>query len=108
MAITATSIFIATKRGIVVRYALPHLRKVGRPFGQAQLSGPMAKVDDVGHKGEILCLAASEDGKWLVTGGRDKVVGVWNVEGDEAEWITGMRGHKDAITVRRCGCVWQS
>lgn len=89
----------------MVRYALPDLRKVGKPFGQAQLSGPKAKVSDAGHKGEILCLAASEDGKWLVTGGRDKVVGVWNVEGEEPKWITGMRGHKDAITVRPFGGI---
>jgi hypothetical protein len=26
---------------------------------------------------------------------------VWNVESDVARWISGMRGHKDAITVGR-------
>lgn len=72
---------------------------MGKPFGQAQLSGPKAKGGENGHQGEILCLAASEDGKYLVSGGRDRIVGVWNVEDDEAKWISGMRGHKDAITV---------
>lgn len=101
MAISQTSLFVATKRGQIIRYSLPSLQKVGTPFGQAKVSGPKAKSKalDQGHKGEILCLAASEDGRYLVSGGRDRVVGVWNVEGDEAKWITGMRGHKDAITV---------
>ncbi|EKD04559.1 pre-rRNA processing protein associated with U3 snRNP, Rrp9p [Trichosporon asahii var. asahii CBS 8904] len=29
-----------------------------------------------GHQGPVLCMAASEDGKWLVTGGQDRVIGV--------------------------------
>lgn len=52
-----------------------------------------------GHQGPVLCMAASEDGKWLVTGGQDRVIGVWDVSGPEPEWTTGMRGHKDAVTV---------
>lgn len=52
-----------------------------------------------GHTGPVLCLAASEDGKWVVTGGQDRVIGVWDVSGDEPVWVTGMRGHKDAVTV---------
>lgn len=52
-----------------------------------------------GHTGPVFCLAASEDGKWVVTGGQDRVIGVWDVSGDEPVWVTGMRGHKDAVTV---------
>lgn len=82
-----------------MRYALPTLRKVGKPFGQSHSDGPRTKGAEDGHQGEILCLAASEDGKYLVSGGRDRVVGIWNVEQEEPKWITGMRGHKDAVTV---------
>lgn len=46
-----------------------------------------------------MCLAASEDGKWLISGGRDKVVGVWNVSEREPRWVAGLKGHKDAVTV---------
>lgn len=55
----------------------------------------------IGHDGEILCIAASEDGRYVVTGGRDKLVGVWNADGAEGEvkWVAGLRGHKDAVTV---------
>jgi ribosomal RNA-processing protein 9 len=68
-----------------------------QPFGSARASS------DGGHTGEILCVAASEDGRWLVSGGRDKIVGVWKVEDDGVKWTTGMRGHKDAITVSTSG-----
>lgn len=55
--------------------------------------------DEGGHTGAVLCLAASEDGKWVVTGGQDKMIGVWDVSEGEPKWVTGMRGHKDAVTV---------
>ncbi|WVW78172.1 hypothetical protein I302_100123 [Kwoniella bestiolae CBS 10118] len=90
-ALTPKYLFVSTKRGSIIRYATSTLKKIGKPFGQAV-------GEDGGHKGEILCIAASEDGKFVVTGGRDKVIGVWNVEGDEPVWVTGLRGHKDAVT----------
>lgn len=58
-----------------------------------------------GHQGPVLCMAASEDGKWLVTGGQDRVIGVWDVSGETPEWTTGMRGHKDAVTVSFHSCA---
>ncbi|KAK4683996.1 ribosomal RNA-processing protein 9, partial [Tremellales sp. Uapishka_1] len=98
VALTPQSIFVATKRGSVFRYALPSLKKVGKPFGQGHLAGPRKDGSAQGHKGELLCIAASEDGKYLVTGGRDKVIGVWDVSTDQAEWVRGLSGHKDAVT----------
>lgn len=98
IAVTPSSLYISTKRGVIFRFALPSLRKLGKPFGQARFIGPKVEAAGSGHKGEILCLAASEDDAWLVSGGRDKVVGVWRVKGG-SRWVTGMRGHKDAITV---------
>ena len=102
IALTPSSLFISTKRGRILRYSLPSFRRVGKPFGQVQFTGSNghAIIDGrQGHMGEILCLAATEDGEWLVSGGRDRVVGVWNVENDVPSWVTGMRGHKDAVTV---------
>lgn len=55
--------------------------------------------EEGGHKGAILSIAASEDGKWVVTGGQDKIVGVWDVSGEKPRWVAGMRGHKDAVAV---------
>lgn len=95
---TPTAIYVSTKRGSVQKYALPWLRKVGKPFGQAR-AGPSSGEAPAGHTGEILSIAATENDKWLVTAGRDKLIGVWDVSGAEPEWKTGMRGHKDAVTV---------
>lgn len=58
---------------------------------------------DEGHEGEILSLAISSDGKYLVTGGRDRRVGVWALSTDDAtassaRWVKGLVGHKDAIS----------
>ncbi|GFZ51616.1 hypothetical protein JCM24511_09383 [Saitozyma sp. JCM 24511] len=96
VALTPSSLWVSTKRGTISRYSLPSLRKVGKPFGQARAGPSMTEVE--GHRGEILCLAASEDGRWLVSGGRDKAIGVWDVSGDQPAWKAGMRGHKDAVT----------
>ncbi|WWD21731.1 hypothetical protein CI109_106218 [Kwoniella shandongensis] len=89
---TPKFIFTATKRGSIIRHSTSTLRKAGKPFGHAQANA------EGGHVGEILCLASSEDGKWLVSGGRDKIIGVWDVSGDEPRWVSGLRGHKDAVT----------
>ncbi|OWZ28388.1 ribosomal RNA-processing protein 9 [Cryptococcus neoformans AD2-60a] len=89
--LTPYYIFISTKRGSIIRHSTSTLRRAGQNFGHAQ-------GGENGHSGEILCLAASEDGKWLVSGGRDKVMGVWDVSGREPKWVTGLKGHKDAVT----------
>ncbi|TYJ53602.1 hypothetical protein B9479_005750 [Cryptococcus floricola] len=91
-ALTSSYIYTSTKRGSVIRHATSSLRKAGQNFGR-ELEGK-----EGGHKGEILCLAASEDGKWLVTGGVDKTIGCWNVSGREPTFVTALKGHKDAVT----------
>lgn len=60
--------------------------------------------DDVeGHTDEILALALSDDGRYLASGGRDRRVGVWDVQGDGIRWVKGFKGHRDAISVStRC------
>ncbi|WVQ79836.1 hypothetical protein IAT38_001936 [Cryptococcus sp. DSM 104549] len=91
-AFTPSHIYTSTKRGSIIRHTTSDFKKAGQNFGHANAEG------EEGHKGEILCLAASEDGKWLVSGGRDKLMGVWDVSGREPRWVTGLRGHKDAVT----------
>ena len=51
-----------------------------------------------GHTDEVLALAICGNGKYLASGGRDKKVGVWDVE--KAEWVKGFGGHKDSVSVR--------
>ena len=60
-----------------------------------------------GHTDEILALAISPDGKYLVSGGRDRMIGVWSIptsnsaSASSETWVRGLRGHKDAITALR-------
>lgn len=120
-------LYIAHKTGSVVRYDLRTMRLSGNVFGQAgsnqDTKGKEKQGSGQGHKGTIYCLAASEDGKYVVTGGKDKLVGVWEVQpgssttlprrakvsakkrkakqkaGDgSVKWVKGLLGHKDAVT----------
>lgn len=51
-----------------------------------------------GHTDEIWALAMSPDGRLLASGGKDRRVGVWDV--DKNEWVKGFSGHRDSISVR--------
>lgn len=86
---TSGPFYTSMKNGAVLR------------FDRKTLKNTPLRSEEGGHKGAILSMAASEDGKWLVTGGQDKIVGVWDVSGDEPRWAAGMRGHKDAVAVSR-------
>jgi ribosomal RNA-processing protein 9 len=50
-----------------------------------------------GHSDELWTLSVSTDGKYLATGGKDRRVGVWDI--DKGVWLKGFRGHKDSISV---------
>ena len=51
-----------------------------------------------GHTDEVWALAISPDGRHLASGGKDRIVGVWDVDKDE--WVKGFTGHRDHISVR--------
>lgn len=59
-----------------------------------------------GHGDEVLSVAVSGDGKWLVSGGRDRRVCVWDISGEEGSgegkmvWVKAFGGHKDSVVVR--------
>ncbi|KAF9224747.1 WD40 repeat-like protein [Gyrodon lividus] len=53
-------------------------------------------LDIKGHTDEVLALAVSSNGKYLVSGGKDRKVGVWDVE--KNQWMKGFWGHKDLIS----------
>ncbi|KAL1407030.1 pre-rRNA processing protein [Vanrija albida] len=81
VALTATGrAYVSTKNGSVLEFDRATLKSSRLPGGE--------------HKGAIYAVAASEDGKWVVTGGADKLVGVWR----DGAWVAGMRGHKDAVS----------
>lgn len=85
-ALTPTNIYVSTKRGTIMPISLTTLSRPKQAYGKGH------------HKGELLCAAASEDGKFLVSAGRDKLLGVWDISGSEPVWKHGIPGHKDAVT----------
>src|SRR6266403_1309527 len=50
----------------------------------------------VGHRGSVQALAFSPDGRWLASGGYDKVSIVWNLASGREEFRLG--GQKDTVT----------
>jgi ribosomal RNA-processing protein 9 len=54
--------------------------------------------DVKGHSDEVLTLALSGDGRYLASAGRDRRICVWDTKTNE--WLKGLSGHKDSITVR--------
>ncbi|EGG08098.1 uncharacterized protein MELLADRAFT_85148 [Melampsora larici-populina 98AG31] len=66
--------------------------------------------DQDGHLGEVLTIDVSDDGKFLASAGKDKLLGVWDLtdlkdnEGNMngafgvRKWKAGIRGHKDIIS----------
>jgi ribosomal RNA-processing protein 9 len=60
-----------------------------------------AGEDINGHSGELWTLALSSDGQYLASGGKDRHIGVWDVE--KGIWVKGFKGHKDSICVGDSG-----
>ncbi|KAI7945135.1 hypothetical protein MJO28_010830 [Puccinia striiformis f. sp. tritici] len=52
-----------------------------------------------GHIGEVLTIDITEDETILASGGKDKLIGVWDLtDSQSSKWKTGLRGHKDVIS----------
>ncbi|KAI1199565.1 WD40 repeat-like protein [Nemania serpens] len=69
-----------------------------RPQRVASVKGRHTKAGDKnfkGHVGQILCVAASDDGKYVVTGGDDKRIVVWDSSLKPLRVFT---QHRDAVT----------
>ncbi len=54
------------------------------------------------HSDEIWCLALSDDGRWLVSGGKEKWIGIWDAE--KLVPVKSLGGHRDSVTVRNTLC----
>lgn len=54
--------------------------------------------DEQGHSDEIWAMAASSDGKYIVSGGKDRRICIWSLESGQATFIKALGGHKDSIT----------
>ncbi|KDQ32723.1 hypothetical protein PLEOSDRAFT_1060466 [Pleurotus ostreatus PC15] len=100
---SARYLFTSGKEGHIIKWDMTTGKKLATLFkvrsnGKGKGKAPPAG-DVKGHTDEVLALALSSDGKYLVSGGRDRRVVVWDAE--KAEWIkcfTGPMCHRDAVS----------
>lgn len=94
------SLYTAGKEGSIIKWDLCTGKKRSTTYKQRSAKGKQ-KADPTGHTDEIWTLALSSDGKYLASGGKDRVIGVWDVENTETMlWVKGFTGHRDSISVR--------
>ncbi|KZT01604.1 WD40 repeat-like protein [Laetiporus sulphureus 93-53] len=92
-------LFTSGKDGSIIKWDLYTGRKshVFHKIKPAKDKGKGKAVFDVnGHTDEVWTIALSVDGKYLASGGKDRRVGVWDVE--KNEWVKGFSGHRDHIS----------
>ncbi len=98
-------LYTAGKDGYIIKWDLQSGRKAHTFYkvrsskekgkGKAKDS---AQQEVEGHTDEVWQLAVSPDGRLLASGGKDRRVGVWDVEKDV--WLKGFRNHRNSVSVR--------
>ncbi|KAI0365017.1 WD40 repeat-like protein [Pilatotrama ljubarskyi] len=92
-------LYSSGKEGSIVKWDMHSGRQV-HVFHKCRVDKGKGKyretADLKGHLDEIWALAISPDGKYLASGGKDRRVGVWDVE--KNEWVKGFGGHRDCIS----------
>jgi len=92
-------LYTAGKEGSIIKWDLRTGKKLSTAYKQRTMKGKQRTNPD-GHTDEIWTLALSSDGKYLASGGKDRVIGVWDVENtDGISWVKGFTGHRDSISV---------
>ncbi|KAL1939064.1 hypothetical protein VTO73DRAFT_10324 [Trametes versicolor] len=92
-------LYSSGKEGSIIKWDL-HTGRQAHTFHKCRVDKGKGKsrepIDANGHTDEIWAIAVSPDGKYLASGGKDKRVGIWDVE--KNEWVKGFSGHRDCIS----------
>ena len=92
-------LYTAGKEGSIAKWDLRTGKRLATVHKKKLMKGKQKEYPD-GHTDEIWTLALSSDGKYLASGGKDRVIGVWDVENaDGISWVKGFTGHRDSISV---------
>ncbi|KAI0696969.1 WD40 repeat-like protein [Cerioporus squamosus] len=97
-------LYTSGKEGSIVKWDLHtgrqahtfHKSRPDKGKGKGKGKGKDNAGELQGHTDEVWALAVSPDGKYLASGGKDRRVGVWDVE--KNEWVRGFGGHRDCIS----------
>ncbi|KAF7978547.1 hypothetical protein HWV62_45456 [Athelia sp. TMB] len=97
---SCSHLFTSGKEGSIIKWDLSNGKKLAtyhklRPEKKTKGKGK-ERAEAPGHTDEVLALALSGDGKYLASGGKDRRVGIWDVEDDK--WVKGFGGHKDTVS----------
>ncbi|KAI9906314.1 hypothetical protein PsorP6_003799 [Peronosclerospora sorghi] len=85
--------FSAAKDGSLLQWDLAQQKRTKLTLPKDDITAEKATTD---NSRCILALAASSDGKFLASGGRDKLVRVWDVK--KCELQESFSGHRDAVS----------
>ncbi|KAJ0395973.1 hypothetical protein P43SY_008989 [Pythium insidiosum] len=85
--------FSASKDGAILRWDLATQQKTRLELPKDDVS--TAKTD---HERCVLALALSSDGKFLASGGRDKLLRVWDAAAAAPRLLETFQGHRDAVS----------
>jgi len=102
-------LYTSGKEGSIIKWHLPtgkrltilHKAPKGKSKGKSSHPNTVSTPAETGHTDEVLALALSSDGKYLVSGGRDRRLIVWDA--DTMTLLKSFQGpmnHKDIISVR--------
>ncbi|ESN96974.1 hypothetical protein HELRODRAFT_102358 [Helobdella robusta] len=92
-------LYSASKDGTIVKWSLPSctkhqiIKRVNKTRKTTEISETATKP--VGHESSVLALALSKDGKYLASGGMDKVIHVWDA--DTLAHLHTFQGHRSTI-----------
>ncbi|KAK5581981.1 hypothetical protein RB653_003562 [Dictyostelium firmibasis] len=101
------SIAYSASRDIIIKWDLINKIKLNKIKGFIPSKKNRIELESLGkdgkdelkrksYQGKILAMALSFDGKYLVTGGEEKLIKVWDTE--IMEVVETFKGHKDVIT----------
>lgn len=85
-------IFTGSKDSSIIKWNVDTGKKVHTMFGSH------VKSDGIGHSSHILCLGVTSDGQYLASGGRDRVIKIWNAHTCVLIHATTTHQHRDTVT----------
>ncbi|XP_027323533.3 U3 small nucleolar RNA-interacting protein 2 [Anas platyrhynchos] len=84
-------IFSAAKDGSIIKWEVESGKRL-----YVMPGGKKGTGQHMGHTAQVLCMAISSDGKYLVTGDRNKLILVW--EAATCKRLHTFTGHRDAVS----------